>query len=601
MKRFRRIVREGFPRRSPGLNVFIGLAAAVIALLCVFFSQLPKSIVDKGTPNGRSSASADVVRTPHLDFDGPRPLRPASEFYVKVYADTAPQRDGEEADSIGIRAPVEVNTFPISTWLCTSEHFIVRGSRQAVMSIDRNSKVSTVVSFSLQVRPAEEITGLSNAFVAAYFDYHGIACGKVLRKAEIAPPAAGSGKSERGPDSEKEHSVAASHYSGPAEAANLALNYATNEPDLTVEVCNPRNRFMEFDFRIRTPLLPEYASGKLCTNFQLDSPQDIFLQQFVADLYQSKGDPGKGHDTVASLGRRLFREATPPLFKEVFFKLAKTRPNDFKTIYVASEEPFIPWELMVPTVEADQEDPPPLGVTYSMGRWVDTAWSSPASSIQLLNAYIIKPEYTGNSKVHRIRRADEEADYVKTNFNGVQIPALYDTLKTSFQSNKGGLLHFVAHGESGNTPGEQVLYLNDTETLESPLVRNIFRKFCVRNRPLIFLNCCELGSQVPSFTTAEGFAPAFATIRAGGIIAPLWQVDEEGSFNFAREFYEMTRTNKSRTFASIIQEMRARVFSNDTIAYNPSYAAYVFYGDPFASQMKRPVMAYAVEDARRRF
>jgi hypothetical protein len=88
-------------------------------------------------------------------------------------------------------------------------------------------------------------------------------------------------------------------------------------------------------------------------------------QQFVAgymDVF-TNATPGGRKAALVGAGKALFR-ATPPELQTAFWRLA----DRLETILVVTAEPYLPWELMIPARGTEVRRP--LGVEYSVGRWV---------------------------------------------------------------------------------------------------------------------------------------------------------------------------------------------------------------------------------------
>src|SRR5262249_24068589 len=75
---------------------------------------------------------------------------------------------------------------------------------------------------------------------------------------------------------------------------------------------------------------------------------------------------------------RTFWSAAPPEFQDALGDLIDERERSGAagraTVYVVSEEPQLPWEIMVPSRpragQADETRPMPIGVEFAVGRWV---------------------------------------------------------------------------------------------------------------------------------------------------------------------------------------------------------------------------------------
>jgi hypothetical protein len=89
----------------------------------------------------------------------------------------------------------------------------------------------------------------------------------------------------------------------------------------------------------------------------------------------------------------------------------------------------------------------PLGVACSVGRWVSKEMVSPEQRIPLSDSYAFAPAYAPP-----LDHAADEAAYVCNNFSGELISAgVHEELETAFGKHSVALVHFVCHGEIGDT------------------------------------------------------------------------------------------------------------------------------------------------------
>jgi hypothetical protein len=128
------------------------------------------------------------------------------------------------------------------------------------------------------------------------------------------------------------------------------------------------------------------------------------------------------------------------------------KPRDSKTIFVVTDEPHIPWELMVPPAR-EGKFPPALGVEFAMGRWVHPHLVSPVQTIDPTDSWVIAPDYLPPDTLDF---SAEEAQFVVAAFNGQRLaPALIQNINEKLSAKGASLLHFICHGSSG--PAAQIL------------------------------------------------------------------------------------------------------------------------------------------------
>ena len=97
------------------------------------------------------------------------------------------------------------------------------------------------------------------------------------------------------------------------------------------------------------------------------------------------------------------------------------------------------------------------------------------------------------------------------------------------------------------------------------------------NRPVVFLNACQVGMPDAGMTGAAGLGQAFLeSCKAAILVAPMWSVRDGTASLFARSFYE-----KLVDGATLVCAVRhARQIAK--VAGDPSWLAYSVWGHPFA-------------------
>jgi hypothetical protein len=280
---------------------------------------------------------------------------------------------------------------------------------------------------------------------------------------------------------------------------------------------------------------------------------------------------------LVGAGLALFK-AAPPNFKRVYWEL-RNRDLPLDTIFVVSSEPYVPWELMIPA-QHDDEDTLPIGVTSSVGRWVDEQQVSPRQPLALRDSYVIAPTYEGGKL---LSFSADEARYVSQTFAGSQIsPAMFAVIEATFGRGGASLLHLICHG-ADEEGGGQVILLDPDEILTDTMLGGMPNlKAAMRSTgPLVFINACQVGRLTPALVGTGGFATAFITLGAQAVIAPIWSVKDEVAAKVAREFYAEIKAHPGRPFAQILRDIRRRAYEGS--GPEDSWAAYCFYGDPLTA------------------
>jgi hypothetical protein len=286
--------------------------------------------------------------------------------------------------------------------------------------------------------------------------------------------------------------------------------------------------------------------------------------------------------SLKGAGFALF-DAAPEAFKEAFWRLidAGTPP---RSILIASEEPFIPWELMIPRrqrADGTREQREPLGVEFAIGRWIHDGYVSPPQRVPLVDSFVVAPKYPGPQPKPLPHAAAETRLVLAAVPGDTIVPADVASIDDRVRAGR-SLLHFICHGADSPGLGIQVIYLADGETLSSLQLSALEGMSAAAGRkPLVFLNACEVGRPGLALVGIGGFAKAFVDLGAAGVIAPLWSVRDAIALDVAKRFYKAITRRPARSFAEILRGIRRLAY--DDQKGEDTYAAYCFYGDPAAT------------------
>jgi hypothetical protein len=507
-----------------------------------------------------------IRRTPHIGLP-PGSVSPSESFTVTVYVDKTKAKPGEDSKDVVIQKKEKQDIYSVDVWLAGSSHFIVKDRKAQILKVDARNAKSAPVSF--KVRVADRIDDPSGAVLFAYFTYEGRPSGQVSRTVNVKPskPMAASGGE---PQRKK---IVTSFRIAPGVAS----------ADLTVEVTDPQRNGQSLVCRVSSRLLG-----------QADQPQaeDWFLPAKSGTLvknYMEEFVKDTNHRAYSLIGAgKLLYKAAPESFKQLLWKLIDdgTAPA---SILITSDEPYIPWELMVPwrkKPDGTSETRQALGVEFKVGRWPRDDHQSPPVTVPLKDSYVIAPVYDGEPAP--LLNAADEVALVIAAVPGVKIdPADLKNIKKQLATGGRSLLHFVCHGADGDGSDVQAIFLDGGDerltSLEVTAIPPIEQAF--KARPMVFLNACEVGRPTVALSGIGGFAAAFLELGAGAVIAPLWSVKDDIAFKVAGKFYKAVTASKPggkrKEFADIMRGIRALAYDEET--GEDTYAAYCFYGDPNAS------------------
>jgi hypothetical protein len=497
---------------------------------------------------------AYVRRTPHVNIRSPMPLQPGAAFDVEVYVDQQAAQEGEESKAVVVPAgaAVQVLLFP-------SAHFVVTGPAVQPVAINADDERSAAPVFHLAVKSSADLPADgSPSYITALFMGGGRPCGSVRRAVEIV-------------------GVAARPL--PLMPSRFEVKAAKNA-ELQVTIVAPEGADgLHFSCVVQSHLLDAYKIPVQGSWFLKFDPEALVHAQM--NEFTKKNQTSEGRIAALRGAGIEFFMAAPPIFKKAFWDLIDAgRPP--KDIAIFSQEPFIPWELMIP--QRTPEDPrQPLGVEFRVGRWIAADAVAPTQQIALVDSYVIAPKYNDRRD---LEFAPEEADMVVRTYSGESIqPVLFAQIERRFKGEGRSLVHFVCHGKD-NENGLQTIYLENNEELTSTKVRGMsgINKTFREKKPVVFLNACEVGRGAPALVGLGGFATVFIELGASAVIAPLWSVKDRIAHEIAQEFYRRIREEPKTPLAEIFRKIRERAY--DPANGEDTYAAYCFYGDPAAVTVK---------------
>lgn len=515
----------------------------------------------------REAADLEVVRrTPHLDLVPARSLRPGQSFTVAIYADTTALRPHETGQDVEITAPSSVERFDLEVWLRASRHFAFAGPQEQGLVIERRRSESTVAVFHLQVR--DEISAAAGPpEISAYFTYDRRPCGFIRRAVDLAAErAAALGAADRA-------------------AASLRLEVGARPADVTIDILEgPARDGRSFLCSVRTDLVPGYGES-MPEDWVLSGAAGPLVASYMESFTANDLDDKRRLDQLRGAGLELF-DIAPPRFKQLLWELVDTvlplrAGQPPLTFLITSEEPYVPWELMIPSRRHGGriDRRAPLGVEFCVGRWSARDHTAPPQAVALQRSVVVAPRDSG------LLDAEREAAAVLAAVPGQRLdPASAAALEALLERHGAGLLHFICHGAHGL---RQAIHLEHAEVLDTTALRALdgVARALDAGRPLVFINACEVGRTAPSLVGPGGFAEVLMNLGAAAVIAPLWSILDSIAHDIAVEFYRRLVESPGTPFAEIIRGIRAKAYGEE--AGQDTYAAYCFYGDPRAACERR--------------
>ncbi|MBO9111943.1 CHAT domain-containing protein [Agrobacterium sp. S2/73] len=290
--------------------------------------------------------------------------------------------------------------------------------------------------------------------------------------------------------------------------------------------------------------------------------------------------PGDHGRVMQGIGEKVWG-ATPPNFRKHYLDLVKEHGCDFP-IQFFTDERFVPWEIMCPEVNDIPGEH--LFITHPIARWPQTYKSSPASVFADGDVVSFVPSYGPRD----LPFARKELQWLCENVSAIEQNAtragLLALLETPPET-KIRLVHFAGHGACAKSESSALLEMSDGEKVTLEEIDQGRVKLGQRDRSLVVLNACEMGTEIVELNMPTGWATALTARGFGGVLTPLWRVADQHASNLVTDTIEQFLL-KGETIAEALRKSRAASKNSSSTPF-----AYVLYGD---------VMARASKDTLRR-
>lgn len=320
-----------------------------------------------------------------------------------------------------------------------------------------------------------------------------------------------------------------------------------------------------------------------------DEPR-VFLQPIfdrLSGLARRSASARSADETVAAkkeladLSANLFDQLFTTALKEEYGKTIRKKYAG-KTLQITSDEPWIPWEVVRPFAVDDTGDilydDPPLCEMFRLSRWLtgrgapdqvamkQGVWVAPADNLQAAQA-----ESRYFDELHR-RQWQVSLSGPLTKAADVQ---------ARFQSKDTQLFHFACHGNFDATNPDNSMIKLEGGFLSPSQIGVQARAGLLATKPVVFLNACYAGQVGFGLTGLGGWAEKFLQSGASAFIGSLWEINDVLAAQFAQEFYNRLWGLEGKAAMPLGQAFHeARMTIKAADEANPTWLAYVLYGDP---------------------
>ena len=336
---------------------------------------------------------------------------------------------------------------------------------------------------------------------------------------------------------------------------------------------------------------------------------DSDLQGFVTEMRQAVAfSQGPYNDflTLTGKAKRLGR-AVPEGIRTVIREVVEDgRRHSAATILLLTEELTLPWELAVfdqPFTTTWGGLSPFLGAHAAISRWPLTQHKprpTPRAAVTVKRAAVLTADYAGVPGWGKLDFALAEAQEIAALFAPPAVtvrPSLRDVVSMLRGTPPADVLHVALHGQFDAKGAQEGLVLLGSDAMGQLTTKpQFFTPDQVENGhldggPFVFLNACQVASDKRVLGDYGGFASTLLRIGASGVVAPLWNVDDDIAAAFARQFYESTWTATgtdgspaSVSAAEAVRAVRARyteaAAESETPGITATLIAFQVFGHP---------------------
>jgi hypothetical protein len=342
------------------------------------------------------------------------------------------------------------------------------------------------------------------------------------------------------------------------------------------------------DLTVRILLADSESEGRLLWTFEnahgfpvpdervvtdIGDKPEAFTKQLVSGISDHRNQAGLV-PFLQGIGETVAEQA-PPEFFDLLTAIAH-KVRGAPTLLLLSEEPYVPWELMVLDPPIDRSAPPFLAAQVEMGRWVlgqRRPKLPPPILVDVKAMAVVSGKY--DDAAWQLAEAEEEATEMHQQFGAKKVDAIAaDVFACLGGRPPAEVLHFALHGVYSPEDDLDGLILVDGTKLDPYTVRGTD----MSESPFVFLNACQVGCGDKILGDYAGLAEAFLHAGASGAVAPLWSVDDAAAKDLALRFYERV-IRKGDTPAEVLRDER-RSYAEPGHDGSATCLAYQLFGHP---------------------
>lgn len=363
-------------------------------------------------------------------------------------------------------------------------------------------------------------------------------------------------------------------------------------PDLELRIALSADR-RTLDYTLHSPGSSSYNFKRVGSKALRDDPL-TFLQPIfnrLSDLAKKSATTRTPAETQAAdraltaIGVDLYHQLFSDELKREYNKVLRKKFAG-KSLLITTDDPWIPWELVTPQDPAEDGDEPwempndpPLCEKFQLSRWV-AGRGAPDQVKLATGAWVAPPD--------NLQAAQVESDYFAELHRRQWEVSLTGPLQSlsevtdALNAGRTHLYHFACHGNFDASSADESKLKLGSEFL-TPRDVGTYRPGIRRSKPVVFLNACHSGRVGIGLTQLGGWAETFLDCDASAFIGTLWEANDVLAAQFAQEFYDRLWglgefAGRSQPLGEAFYGARMKIKAADPT--NPTWLAYVLYGDP---------------------
>ncbi len=335
-----------------------------------------------------------------------------------------------------------------------------------------------------------------------------------------------------------------------------------------------------------------------------DRPEQ--LGQAIRVKVATGGTPRLVYTELRGAGQNVFRSVPPPVREALRRVAARSTPERPATVLLYSDDPYYPWELAVdpdgwPSHVGTAS--PFLGAHVAISRWLLSDEPPPpptpgtTAGLEIGPVALVTAHYEGVTAWPLLPEAEQEVRDLAALFGADA--TVVDPTVDAFLDVLGGvppvdLVHVALHGKYDAQGLQTGLVLLRTERdaragterrVPEIVSDTVVAAYELPRRAFVYLNACQTAAGDDAvFGTYGGLAAAFTKAGAGGVVAPLWNVDDTTASTVAARFYAQTLGPGAPSVAEVLRRIRADYTEEAVRARAPgvdaTLVAFQLFGHP---------------------